>query len=133
MRYIVTVIALLILSSVSYAQGTGKVFLRGPGHSSCGQYLAAVQGHAPGTGSRLTDPNGQFYYDDHFRYMEWISGFLSAANWLVIDERNQLEYDYAATDVWIRKWCEQHPTNSLFAAAVSFVWDQRPEIRQKTK
>ena len=126
MRYIVTVIAALIVPTASYGQGT---YIYSLGQNSCGKYLAAVHGHAPGKGIFLDRPDGQ-YYDDHFLYAEWLSGFLSAANWLVINESNQLQIDNAAIDVWIRKWCEQNPTKSLGEAAVAFVWDQRQEYLQ---
>src|SRR5262245_59025638 len=43
------------------------------GTHSCGKYLAAVQGHAPGAGMM----RGQFS-DDHFLYMAWLGGFFSA-------------------------------------------------------
>jgi len=68
MRYIATVIAALILSTASYAQG-GRVLVSGLGHNSCGRYLAAVHGHPPGKGMSLNRPDGPFY-DDHFRYAE---------------------------------------------------------------
>jgi hypothetical protein len=127
MRYIVGVIAALILSTPCHAQGRNLV--SGLGIHSCGKYLAAVHGHPPGKGRFLNRPEGQFT-DEHFRYAEWLSGFFSATNWWVIDERNQLQVDDAAIDVWIRKWCEQNPTKPLASAADAFVWDQRQEYLQ---
>jgi hypothetical protein len=137
MRYIVTVIATLTLSTASYAQGP-NAFISGLGYESCGKYLAAVHGHAPGTGRLLTGPGGQFY-DDHTRYMDWLNGFFTATNMWVTHEPNGIKSDAAAIDVWIRKWCEQNPTKSLGEAAVAFVWDQRKDYleawfaRQQTR
>jgi hypothetical protein len=110
MRYIVTVAALILscAPTASYAQW---VTLSGLGGHSCGKYLAAVHGHAPGTGRVLNRPDGPAY-DDHVRYMDWLNGFLTATNWFVLDERNQIQIDNAAIDVWIRKWCELNPTNT---------------------
>ena len=99
------------------------------GAHSCGKYLAAVHGHAPGTGRSIDLPEGRAY-DEHIRYAEWVPGFLTATNWWVIDERNQIHPDGAAVDVWIRKWCEQNPTKTLVEAASAFVWDQRKEYLQ---
>ena len=72
------------------------------GAHSCGKYLATVHGHAPGTGRSIDLPEGRAY-DEHIRYAEWVLGFLTATNWWVIDERNQIHPDGAAVDVWIRK------------------------------
>ena len=106
-----------------------SMFVAGFGNNSCGKYLAAVHGHPPGTGRVLNRPEGPFY-DEYVLYLEWLARFFGAANWWVIDERNQLRDDKAATDVWIRKWCEQNPTKPLVSAAAAFVSDQRKEYLQ---
>jgi hypothetical protein len=51
----------------------------------------------------------------------------TATNWLVTNEPNGIQSDNAAIDVWIRKWCQQNPTKSLFQAAAEFVRDQRKD------
>ena len=124
MRYIVTVVAALILSTACHAQGR-STFIHNWGTNSCAKYLAAVQGHPPGTGI----VRGQFS-DDHFLYMAWLGGFFSAMNVWMMDERNEIKSDNAAIDVWIRKWCEQNQTKQLVDAAWAFAWDQRPEYLQ---
>jgi hypothetical protein len=128
MRYFVAaVIAVLSLSTASYGQD--RKFIHSWGNHSCGKYLAAVQGHAPGTGKGFNDRwQGQFS-DDHTLYMAWLGGFFSAMNFL-ISEPNQIQGDNAAIDVWIRKWCEQNPTKQLIDAAWAFAWDQRQEELQ---
>ena len=59
--------------------------------------------------------------------MAWLAGFLDATNLWVTNDRNSIQSDNAAIDVWIRKWCEQNPTKTLVEAASAFVWDQRKE------
>ena len=59
--------------------------------------------------------------------MAWLAGFLDATNLRVTNDRNSIQSDNAAIDVWIRKWCEQNPTKTLVEAASAFVWDQRKE------
>ena len=64
MRYIVTVAALILSygTTAGYAQ---QANVSAPGTHSCGKYLAAVHGHAPGKGTGFNDRwRGQFY-DDH--------------------------------------------------------------------
>ena len=126
MRYIVTVAALILsyAPTASYAQ---RANVYGLGNDSCGKYLAAVHGHAPGKGTGFKDRwRGQFY-DDHTRYMAWLGGFVTATNLWVTNEPNSIQSDHAAIDVWIRKWCEQNPTKTLVEAASAFVWDQRKD------
>ena len=138
MRYFVA--AVIAASALSYGTTADaqKVFVTGLGHNSCGQYLAAVHGHPPGKSIVADLPQGQFH-DDHHRYIEWLRGFLTATDLLVMDGPNQLKVDDAAIDVWIRKWCEQNPTKPLFQAASEFVRDQRKDYlealiaRQQTK
>jgi hypothetical protein len=125
MRYIVTVAALILsyAPTTSYAQRVYEA-----GNDSCGKYLAAVHGHAPGKGTGFKDRwRGQFY-DDHTRYMDWLGGFVTATNLWVTNEPNvRIKSDDAAIDVWIRKWCEKNPTKTLFQAAAEFVRDQRKD------
>jgi len=128
MRYFVTaVIAASALSYGTTADAQEKViFTTGLANNSCGKYLAAVHGHPPGKSMVADLPQGQFH-DDHHRYIEWLRGFLTATDLLVMDGPNQLKVDDAAIDVWIRKWCEQNPTKPLFQAAMAFVRDQRKD------
>jgi hypothetical protein len=129
MRYIVAaVIVALIIPTAVYGQGR-SYFIYDLGRHSCGKYLAAVHGHPPGKGKVIKHPEGQFS-DDHIRYMDWLGGFLTATNWWVTDEHNDIRTDNAAIDVWIRKWCEQNPTKHLVEAASEFVWDQRKDYLQ---
>ena len=126
MRYIVTVAALILsyATTASYAQ---QANVSAPGAHSCGKYLEAVRGHAPGKGIGFNDRwRGQFS-DDHTRYLDWLAGFLTATNWWVTNEPNSIRGDQSAIDVWIRKWCEQNPTKTLVEAAYAFVWDQRKD------
>src|SRR4249920_1443659 len=121
MRYIVTVAALILSCGIttSYAE-------EAPATHSCGRYLAAVHGHAPGTSTVLKDRGKQFY-DDHTRYMSWLDGFLTATISWLLNEPNRIMTDSAAVDVWLRKWCEQNPTKTLMEAALEFVLDQRKD------
>ena len=127
MRYIVAaVIVALTLSTAGHAQNRGY-FVYDPGNQSCDKYLAAVHGHAPGTASVINRRSGR-YSDDHYLYLAWLGGFLSATNWWVMDdERNEIRADGSAVDFWIRKWCQQNPTKRLIEAASAFAWDQRQE------
>src|SRR5262245_34353560 len=60
MRYVITVITTLALSTACHAQ---VAFISELGHNSCGKYLAAVHGHAVGIGRFIDSPEGQFSDD----------------------------------------------------------------------
>jgi hypothetical protein len=126
MRYIVTVAALILsyAPTASYAQ---QANVSAPGAHSCGKYLEAVRGHAPGKGREIDHPQEGRFSDDHTLYMAWLEGFFTATNLWVLNEPNSIRGDQSAIDVWIRKWCEQNPTKTLVEAAYAFVWDQRKD------
>jgi hypothetical protein len=120
-------VAALILSyntTASYAQ---KSYVYSLGGHSCGKFLAAVHGHAPGIGNVVSHRYDGHFSDGHSRYMAWLEGFFSATNLWVMNEPNGIQIDSGAIAVWIRKWCEQNPTKPLFHAAWEFAWDQRKD------
>jgi hypothetical protein len=92
-------------------------------NKSCGQYLSAVYNHPPGQTRSINHPEGQFF-DDAARYFDWLAGFIAASNWWMArtDTGNSVNNaDYAAIDVWVRRWCEQNPTKSVVEAVSEFV------------
>src|SRR5262249_33551208 len=60
MRYVITVIATLALSTACHAH---LAFTSALGQKSGGKYLAAVHGHALGKGRFIDSPEGQFSDD----------------------------------------------------------------------
>jgi hypothetical protein len=66
--------------AIGYAQDSGRSGrILGHGNNSCGQYLQAVHGHAPGAPRGIKRPEGE-YVDEHERYFDWFTGFISATN-----------------------------------------------------
>lgn len=120
-----SVIVALLLSCVptpSYPQTI--IFALGKGNNSCGRYLSGVHNHPPGTPRVMKHEEGRFA-DEHSGYLDWLAGFVTASNaWIArTGTGNSIRTDYAAIDVWVRKWCEQNPTRSVFEAANAFVMD----------
>ena len=93
--------------------------------SSCGRYLSAVYNLPPGQTGSVQLPEGRFF-NEAARYFDWLAGFVSASNgWITRSGTgNSIRADYAAIDVWMRKWCEQNPTKSVAEAASEFVTSQ---------
>jgi hypothetical protein len=116
----------LLLNCVS-TTGHAQTFISyGMGSNSCGQYLAAVYGHAPATYG-VVDVGGAKFFDQHALYKEWLLGFITATNmWSVTaGTGSNIQTDPPAIDVWMRKWCEQNPTKRVSEAAWEFTQDQR--------
>jgi hypothetical protein len=126
MRLILTVAMLycttLVCTTVGYAQ---VFYATGMGNKSCGQYLSAVHNHPPGK-HRLAELQEGKFFDEHALYSEWLAGFISASNYWIVraGTGNSVKADYAATDVWVRKWCEQNPTKKVLEAAIAFLLEQ---------
>jgi len=115
--------------AIGYAQDSGRSGrILGHGNNSCDQYLQAVHGHAPGAPRGIKRPEGE-YVDEHERYFDWFTGFISATNLWVMGDFAPA--DAAAVDVWIRRWCEQNPTKLFVEAANAFLMDQRPNSFQE--
>ena len=74
-------VAALILSygpTASYAQ---QSVVYDPGNHSCGKYLAAVHGHAPGKGNGYRSSSaGTIFMMTTLCYMAWLDGFFTATN-----------------------------------------------------
>ena len=49
---------------------------------------------------------------------------MTAMNMMWAEPTMHIAADPAAIDVWIRKWCEQDPTQVLVQAAAAFVREQ---------
>jgi hypothetical protein len=118
-----SLIVALLLSSVFTAGYAQPYYIVGLGLNSCGQYLSAVHNHPPGKSQGLQYQGGATYVDEATRYLDWLAGFVSASNgWIArTDTGNGVKADYAAIDVWMRRWCEQNPTKLVIEAASEFV------------
>jgi len=121
-RYgVIAVLLLNCISATGYAQTS-----YGMGSNSCGQYLAAVYGHAPAT-YVVVDVRGAKFFDQHALYKEWLLGFVTATNIgsVAFGTGSDMRTDPPAIDVWMRKWCEQNPTKIVSEAAWAFIQEQR--------
>jgi hypothetical protein len=121
---VITSFLLTCVAAVGFAQAAspGEPLVHGAGLNSCSQYLSAVSDRAPGIGMKVKRADVD-YFDAAHVHSEWLAGFMSAMNmWSA--PTMQITADAAAIDVWVRKWCEQHPTQVLVRAAAAFVREQ---------
>jgi len=96
----------------------------GVGTESCGAFLAARGQNNPGSALELQAPDGSVTFDKSYLFAEWINGFLTLYN---IDNsgKAQIDIDFAGIDLWLRQWCEAHPTKRLVDAVAVFADEQR--------
>jgi hypothetical protein len=95
---VVWLLASLSLSAVSgpvAAKDTAEIY--GGGASSCGKWLAADQ-------------------EDHYFYLQWVLGYVSAAGHYDV-KGNLRDTDAEAMSAWIDSYCRQHPLELIATAA----------------
>jgi hypothetical protein len=119
------ILAVLLLTAEVAPAEMNSTFNIGVGQFSCGKLIAAI-GHAPpGSHEQMTTPNGIFI-DEHTQYQEWMTGFVSGYNFAHSapgdEQKKQVRaIDQAGMDLWMRNWCNQHPTQTVFQASAAFI------------
>lgn len=76
--------------------------------SSCGLFLQSRAKHL--------DPNQADVYN------QWIDGFISGVNY---ESNDAIPADHAGIEAWVAKYCADHPLDSLAAAALQLVRENR--------
>jgi hypothetical protein len=96
-------LAAMAWGSVAHAQ-TGGVIMMGIGNSSCGQFIATIGKHPPGTFQSLNRADGKLV-SENTGYQQWLMGFVSGFNAArASDERQQritATIDIAGIDLWM--------------------------------
>lgn len=90
-----------------------QLIISGQGGESCCSYVMAFRNHGP---RALLKLDGQMYGTATNRKTEWVAGFLAGT---FRATRVQRIIDYDAIGLWINKYCEEHPTKALVAAAIA--------------
>jgi hypothetical protein len=114
---------LLLTAGVAHAE-TGTTFTMGEGNRSCGQLIAALGDTPPGKYREMNTASGVLI-NEYKAYQEWLLGFVSGFN-ASHDIEQQVKVDLAGMDLWMRSWCYQHLTESVFQGAMAFI---KEEIR----
>jgi hypothetical protein len=110
--------AAMIWGTVAHAQ----VFVIGVGTFSCGQFIGSIGKRSPGKVARMPTAEGDFL-SENAAYQQWLLGFVSGFNATHVNEHAEQVrgIDLAGVDLWMRNWCNQHPTNTVFDGAVAFI------------
>ena len=136
MRSMILGLLLLLMADAAQAEMGGAcsnprgcTFVIGVGRYSCGKLIAAIGSGPPGSYREATTAKGIFI-DEHSQYQEWLMGFVTGYNFAYSasgdEQQNQVtEIDQAGADLWIRNWCNQHPTLTVSDAAIFFINEMR--------
>jgi hypothetical protein len=116
--------AAMIWGAVAHAEVTGW----GVGSHSCGRFIATIGNLPPGE-YRSVDPRNDHFVSENTQYQQWLMGFLTGFNFNAFntapadDQGQQISgrIDLAGMDLWMRNWCNQHPTESVFHGAAAFI------------
>jgi hypothetical protein len=112
---------LLFLICAEPAFGQQFIVAHGIGRQSCGSFVAAVYGEAPGQGHHL-EYEGRKWHDEGRLYAEWIQGYITAINILAAQNgAKQITVDYPGIELWMRNWCQANPTKLLMEGLMTFV------------
>jgi hypothetical protein len=100
----------------------------GVGSKSCGQFIATIGKLAPGK-YRTIDTKNETFVSENTDYQQWLMGFLTGFNFAhAVDDKEQpipKRIDLAGMDLWMRNWCNQHPTGSFVDGASAFLGEMR--------
>jgi hypothetical protein len=120
---------LLLTADVAHAESkcsnpNGCTFVIGVRRYSCGKLIAAIGDVPPGKQREMNTAKGVFV-DEHAEYQEWLMGFVSGYNFAYSAaggvQQQVVEIDQAGADLWMRNWCNQHPTRTVSDAAMAFI------------
>jgi hypothetical protein len=117
---------LLLTADVAHAE-SGQVFVIGSGwESSCGKFIASLGDVPPGKYREMNNAKGVFVSENHV-YIEWLMGYVSGFNAAHAGDLEQQvkKIDPAGMDLWMRNWCNKHPTQKVFDAAAVFIDEMR--------
>jgi hypothetical protein len=112
---------LLLTADVAHAEmGTAVL---GAGQYSCGKLIATAGTTPPGARFQRTDREKGLIINEYAMYQEWLMGFVTGYNFAHNDlvEQQVARIDIAGLDLWMRNWCNQHPTQTVFQGASVFI------------
>ena len=100
-----------------------QISMSGYGIETCGKVtLAYTKSSNPVGGMRMDE---KIYLEETNGFTQWMSGFVSSYNWHVAKEKTQLPLDPVAMGYWLKKYCENNPTQLVAHAANNYIQEHR--------
>jgi hypothetical protein len=107
-----------------YTIGIGSI-------SSCGTFVKAEEAMTPGPEGKTQTMTwgGKTWVEMGEAYEEWLMGFVSAANLSRLDGTKQSMVDRDGIVLWVKRYCEAHPDESMVDAAGAFIARQQKKAK----
>jgi hypothetical protein len=98
----------------------------GMGGFLCGQFIATIGKLPPGRMNKMQTHDGDLV-TENTGYVEWLAGFVSGFNFAQggAQEMQVIRIDLAGMDLWMRNWCNKHPTQTVFEGGAAFIHEMR--------
>ncbi len=118
--------AAMIWGAVAHAEPSAVLAIGSGTELSCGGLIAAIGDLPPGKHRKMNNAMGVFV-SEYKGYQEWLMGFMSGFNRAHAgDEKQQVaNIGIAGMDLWMRNWCNKHPTKLVFDGADAFIDEMR--------
>jgi hypothetical protein len=113
-----------IWGAVAHAESR-STDLMGMGAYSCDRFIAAIGKNPPGKIQAMDNTGLGRFVSENSMYQEWLLGFVSGFNATHEQEQQVRGIDLAGMDLWMRNWCNQHPTKTIFEGASAFIDEMR--------
>jgi hypothetical protein len=112
----------LLLLTADVAEAGSSFFVIGSGQDSCGKFIATIGDLPPGKYRNVDTATGVFV-SENSEYQEWLEGFVSGFNYRSGGnlEQQVTKIDAAGLDLWMRNWCNKHPTQTVSQGAMTFI------------
>ena len=78
---------------------------------SCASYMVALSGRKPA---------------EAVAHTQWLAGFVSAINAFSRPGKGQIQVDVNGIALWVKAYCDTHPSEKLLVAASAFARAHRP-------
>jgi hypothetical protein len=115
----------MIGGAIAHAESP-NIYMAGKGGDSCGKFIATIGKYPPGKREERSTFGGNFV-SENAEYLQWMAGFVSGFNAGHLDEPEQQVpgSDGAGMDLFMRNWCNQHPTKMFLEGVAAFINEMR--------
>jgi hypothetical protein len=96
----------------------------GLGAHSCGKFSVAILQDPKFTGWEIA---GKTYQSEAGAFVQWAAGFVTAANLHGKPGPGQIVVDVDGMGMWLKTYCESHPSQSFYVAVSEFVTKHHPK------
>ena len=126
MKLYFTFLGGLLLCSHAFSSEPNLWLVTGIGGDSCGSYVLALNENRP---TAAVTYDGKMYYTKANTYAQWVTGFVTAANFASKPGQGQIQVDVNGIALWVKQYCEANPSALIASGADAFIRAHRPKSK----